>query len=327
MCVSASAAAATPSTTQAPFARRDLVAGELAAGRDPRLLIAELGRAPVVPFTFRQVAEAWVASRLDVAETTRGHYRSRLKRINDRFGEHEPSAISVPDVGAFVAELAQELAPATVGLYLETLRLVLDFAGIKENPARSPLVKLPRKPRERVRPPSANQFLTLLSHIGKRWRLPLVVLEQTGMRVSEALGLTWGDVDLAERRCLLSETKTSRPRWVQVPPWLLDILADTCPLEDRTATRPLFPGIERMALRNAMANACKLAGIPSFSPHDLRHRRLSLWHGQGVPAAELAARAGHSRASMTLDVYSHVMSVEEAEAGRLAGLMEKEEPR
>ena len=101
----------------------------------------------------------------------------------------------------------------------------------------------------------------------------------------------------------------------------MEIVADTCPLEDRTAARPLFPGIERTALSNSMRNACKLAGIPSFSAHDLRHRRVSLWHGQGIPAAELAARVGHSRPSMSLDVYSHVMPVEEAEAGRLAKLI------
>jgi hypothetical protein len=33
----------------------------------------------------------------------------------------------------------------------------------------------------------------------------------------------------------------------------------------------------------------------------------TLWHGQGIPAAELASRAGHSKSSMTLDVHSHVL--------------------
>jgi len=32
----------------------------------------------------------------------------------------------------------------------------------------------------------------------------------------------------------------------------------------------------------------------------------SLWHQSGVPARELAERAGHARASMSLDVYGHV---------------------
>ena len=56
-----------------------------------------------------------------------------------------------------------------------------------------------------------------------------------------------------------------------------------------------------------MARACVDAGIAHYHPHDLRHRRLSLWHAQGVPARELAARAGHARASMSLDVYSQVL--------------------
>lgn len=49
------------------------------------------------------------------------------------------------------------------------------------------------------------------------------------------------------------------------------------------------------------------AGIPNFSPHDLRHRRVTIWHHEGIPARVLAERAGHSKASMTLDTYSHVL--------------------
>jgi hypothetical protein len=44
------------------------------------------------------------------------------------------------------------------------------------------------------------------------------------------------------------------------------------------------------------------------SPDDLRQRRLSLWHHQGVPAKQLAERAGRSRAGMTLDTDSHVLT-------------------
>jgi hypothetical protein len=29
---------------------------------------------------------------------------------------------------------------------------------------------------------------------------------------------------------------------------------------------------------------------PHFHPHDLRHRRISLWHHQGIPARQLAER-------------------------------------
>jgi integrase len=137
----------------------------------------------------------------------------------------------------------------------------------------------------------------------------LVTLEQTGARIGELHRLEWGDVDVAESRFRLRKqtTKTRRPRWAQVPRWLMEEIEETCALEDRTAERRVFPGFSPDAAKNGMARACKAAGIPHFHPHDLRHRRLSLWHGQGVPAAELAARAGHARSSMTLDVYSHVL--------------------
>jgi integrase len=43
-----------------------------------------------------------------------------------------------------------------------------------------------------------------------------------------------------------------------------------------------------------------------FSPHDLRHRRASLWHLGGVPAAEASSWLGHS-AQEHLRTYAHVV--------------------
>ncbi|MBA3736553.1 MAG: hypothetical protein H0W90_15395 [Actinobacteria bacterium] len=57
------------------------------------------------------------------------------------------------------------------------------------------------------------------------------------------------------------------------------------------------------------------------STHDLRHRRISLWHQSGVPARELAERAGHARPSMSLDVYSHVMAADEVPGERFQTLV------
>jgi len=49
------------------------------------------------------------------------------------------------------------------------------------------------------------------------------------------------------------------------------------------------------------------AGISHFHPHDLRHRYASIQVGRGVPVTEVSAQLGHSKKSMTLDVYSHVL--------------------
>jgi integrase len=60
-----------------------------------------------------------------------------------------------------------------------------------------------------------------------------------------------------------------------------------------------------------MTRACQTAKITHDHPHDLRHRRITIWHQSGVPARELAERAGHAKPSMSLDVYSHVMPADE----------------
>ena len=44
-----------------------------------------------------------------------------------------------------------------------------------------------------------------------------------------------------------------------------------------------------------------------FSPHDLRHRRVSLLHQQGVSWAEIRARVGQRNISTTADTYTHVL--------------------
>jgi integrase len=81
----------------------------------------------------------------------------------------------------------------------------------------------------------------------------------------------------------------------------------TCPPDDRTALRRVFPGAGRQTIGNAMRNACKNAGIASYSPHDLRHRYISVKIREGVPVTQVAAHVGHSRKSLTLDTYSHVL--------------------
>jgi integrase len=56
-----------------------------------------------------------------------------------------------------------------------------------------------------------------------------------------------------------------------------------------------------------MARECKTAGIVHRHPHDLRHRYASVQIARGVPVTQVAAQLWHSKKSMTLDTYSHVL--------------------
>lgn len=293
--------------------RRDLIRGWLAAGKDPRTELWALMNAEPER-TVAEAGAAFLAGRIDAKDGTRNNIRVALARLGP-LGELPVRRVTVPDVQQWIVD-QEGIGPATVRRYLATIRQVLDYAGRDPNPARSPLLRLPLTEYEEITPPTAEHVLAILDLVAERWRLPIVTLEQTGMAVGETQQLTWGDVDAAGdrfrlRRATVKGQIKARARWVQVPDWLMRIIEDTCPPEDRTAERRVFIGLNDHSLRKAIARACTAARIPHYHPHDLRHRRISLWHGQGVPARELASRAGHTRASMSLDVYSHTMPLDE----------------
>jgi integrase len=139
-----------------------------------------------------------------------------------------------------------------------TFRLLLDFAEIDPNPARDKRVKLPKVVGEEPSPPSAKQVLAILDNITDKPKiLPLVLMEQTAIEPGVVASLEWGDVDIAENRLRLKRRNvkgntSARARSPQVPGWLMELIEETCPMEDRTADRRVFPGLTPDALRNAM---------------------------------------------------------------------------
>jgi hypothetical protein len=50
--------------------------------------------------------------------------------------------------------------------------------------------------------------------------------------------------------------------------------------------------------------------IPLWSPHDLRHRRVSLLHLRGVPWARIGEWVGQRNLAVTADTYTHVLTDE-----------------
>ena len=92
---------------------------------------------------------------------------------------------------------------------------------------------------------------------------------------------------------------------------LADALEATLPpREDRDPEAQLFAGSGADALRTAIAKACRAAAIPLWSPHDLRHRRVSLLHLRGMPWARIGEWVGQRNLAVTADTYTHVLSDE-----------------
>jgi integrase len=296
-------------TKREATARKNWIAGELAAKRIP-----DLGFAAAETRTLRTLAERWKSSRVDVSDGTMQTYRVALGRLLPRLRDKPVDAIDAQTVADLVAELhAAGLKKQTIRKTVSVLAMVLDHARIQPNPARDKLtVKMPREERRELRPPTAEHLEAVVRLLPTRYRLPLLVLDATGMRIGELEALTWGDVDEPRQRWRVSGAvaKTGRARWVPVPANLFQAVTRLVPRDDRVPARPVFHGFGCDRFRTAITRACTAAGIPAFSPHDLRHRRVSLLHLGGMPWARIGEQVGHDDLVTTVRTYTHVLADE-----------------
>jgi integrase len=69
----------------------------------------------------------------------------------------------------------------------------------------------------------------------------------------------------------------------------------------------VFPGMNGNAVGAMMTRACQRAGAAAYTPHDLRHRWISVQVARGVPITDICAHVGHANKALTLDTYSHVL--------------------
>lgn len=299
-------------------ARKSWVLGELAAMRVPDIRVVT----PAAPVTLATVAERWRVSRLDVAAGTAQTHRVNLSRILPVLGARPVATLTTADVADLIGQMhTDKLARESIRKTRATLAMVLDFAGVTPNPARDRSVKLPRDDRAEVNPPTAAHVLAVYGLIPRPYRLPLLTLDATGMRVGELEALRWGDIDEPGGRWRVSQaaSKTRQARWVPVPVDLFAAVVELVPREDRDLSAQVFAGFGADRLRTSITRACKAAAVPAFSPHDLRHRRATLWHLGGIPVVEAAAWLGHSPTEH-LRTYAHATLVDrdEVDHARLA---------
>jgi integrase len=293
-------------------ARKAWLAGELAARRVPDLtLLREPERAP----TLGEYAEAWQAARVDVSDGTAQTYRVALGRLLPRLGDVAVEELEPAHVSGLIAELTDSgLRKQTIRKTVSVLAMILDHHGVQPNPARDPRVKLPREEKRELTPPSADDVRAVHALLPSAYRLPLLVLDATGMRVGELETLTWSDVDERRGRWRIRSgaAKTRVARWVTPPAEVFAAVSATVPRDDRTSERPVFGGFGADRFRTALTRACTAAGVATFSPHDLRHRRVSLLHAQGLTWARIGELVGHTDLVTTARTYTHVL-VDEAE--------------
>jgi len=153
----------------------------------------------------------------------------------------------------------------------------------------------------------------------------------TGWRKEEVLGLSWAEVDRAERAIRLGgeRTKNGRPRMVP-------LIGDLAALIDRrwaarVVGRYLSPVVfhrEGRPVRSfdkAWATACAEAGLPGRLFHDLRRTAVRDMTNAGVPKPTVKATTGHLSDSVferyqIVAPEDQVLALERTQAHRAAEL-------
>ncbi len=269
--------------------------------------------------------------------------------INPFFGKFKLSRITSLVIQKWVNEMnKKDLSPATVNLAYRYLRVLVKQAQawgiIDSNPCTS--IVLPRIPGKELAflPPS--DISDLLEKAPEPERTLFALLAYSGLRLGEALALQWRNIDFEHGALFVEKTysyhggihdpktKASR-RAVPMFPDLATLLSDyRAALTDSTPDTLLFSKgkgpLDPANLRKVFAKALKDAALPRVTIHSLRHTYASAMLAAGASVKALQRSLGHASATMTLNVYSHMipenmesslLKVQALFAGKKAGVL------
>ena len=239
----------------------------------------------------------WLASHRHVVRaSTMTSYRGHVElHISPLLGGISVARLRPSDVRRLIEDrLAAGLSPATVGRIITTLRIALN-QGVRDrtlldNAATG--VDLPRVEREPVAALTEEGAAAIIDATKDSPIGPLVMLLLgSGLRIGEALGLDWRDVDLERGYVIVRRSKT-QVRAVPVSDDAVEALRAQRAVTARYgANEPVFLGVrkrERMrpdSVLHMFQGCLAAAGLPPMRVHDLRHGVATLLVSQGRPHA------------------------------------------
>lgn len=283
--------------------------------------------------------------------STLDQYRDTVRRnVRPGLGGLRLGELSTPRVDRFLQGILSSKGYATAKI----CRTVLSGAcgwlvrqgGLLMNPVRE-VTPLEAGVTKRARALDAEEVAGWLavvdgSEVAHRWDLPDMVrfMLGTGLRIGEALGVRWSDIDLERGTLRVERTvirvkgeglrakslKTrSSARVLILPKWCVRLLRTR--REEVAGDGPVFPDARGgYRDRNNVANAYRQVrkGTPYdwVTPHTYRRTVATLLDGGGASARLIADQLGHSRISMTQDYYLGRKSV----ASEVAKVLDLHDP-
>jgi integrase len=264
-------------------------------------------------------------------ESTRAQTESLIRaHIRPRFGDTLITEITHLDVQRWITTLhTKDRSPRTVLHIKKKMQGLMDAAMRAGLIAVNPVVGVvtPRIDEEEMRFLNTDQVVALSDNIHDDFKAWVPLCAYGGLRIGESFGLRWsrvdlfsGTIDIAEiatevkGHTVLGAPKTrAGRRVVSIPRVAVHAIRDHQTAIGGTpdpsafvfgdGTRPVSQRSFRRWRFGPAATKSKLGGL---RPHDLRHTAVALWIAAGASPKEVAARAGHTSVSFTLDRYGHL---------------------
>lgn len=275
----------------------------------------------------------------NLAPRTYHNYRLQIRRhIVPAFGTMKLSKLDTPNVQAlYTAKLQDGLKPSSIRYIHAVLHCALEKAVelrlIPRNLAAS--ARPPKIRQEEITPLDTEQARVLLQAAeGDRFECLHVLSLMCGLRMGEALGLKWSDIDLdagtlrVHRQLqrmrdgsglVFSEPKNASRRTIDLPQRAIESLKihrkhqleEQLRAANRRDTDLVFASSKGTPLdaQNIVNRHFKpllrRVGLPDIRWHDLRHTCATLLLSRGTHPKLVQHLLGHASITMTLDRYSH----------------------
>jgi integrase len=324
--------------------------------------------APAQDPTFHEFASQWFeARRHEVSQRSVEDYKWALtKHLLPFFKDHRLSQITIAEVDRYrtgkVRErergrtgrpLGNRSINATIALLAQVLEVAVEYEHIQFNPARGRRrrLKVSQPTRTWLEPEQVKPLLdatvrglrggkTMPDH---RMRTLFATGICTGLRVSELLALRWRDVNLAQGRLTVIDSKTDAGSGREIDLWpeLREELAvyKTQARHARPEDYVFATATGRADTRSNIAKRLKraaeranqaLAGqetppIPAaLSPHSLRRTFASLLYLRGESPVYVMHQMGHTDPKLALRIYTKVMGEQRRRGpgARLVGVLD-----
>ena len=311
---------------------------------------------------FRDAAEVWLEGLDDLVEQGRrspgtvATYRRQLtNHVLPALGEMRLGEITTPAVDRVLAGIRRKVSGASAKSCRSVISGVMSSAvrhgAVTVNPVREvqPIDARPARAPRALSPLERTQLLAQLSADPRAQRrdLPDLVffMLATGVRIGEALGVMWSEVDLDAGTVEISstmirvkgegllrkETKTRSGERTLVVPWSATEVLRRRFMSGARLDQPVFPDTrggfrDPNNVRRELREARGAGDLYWVTSHTFRKTAATILDEAALSARLIADQLGHARPSMTQDVYLARRAVGDAAAQALDAALRPDAP-